>query len=160
LPALLQTPIAAKPLLRAVKKLLLNRYHKILAMSAAIHSLTPDEDVHEVRIEFKKLRYLIEFFICLLPPKRISKFIGDVKKIQTVLGDFNDYCIQIEFLSSYADDSQIEMSKAISGLIAVLHQKKIAERQKVDAALTNFFTLATTNDVEFLFGATTAGVSK
>jgi len=160
LPASLQTPMATKPLLRAVNKLLLNRYHKMLTMSTVIHSEAPDEEVHELRIEFKKLRYLIEFFSSLLPPKRIDKFIGTVKKIQTVLGNFNDYGIQIEFLSSYVDDNRIEMSKALSGLIAVLHQKKMAERQKVDAALANFFTPVTTNDVEFLFGATTSGVSE
>lgn len=159
-PASLQTPVSAKPLLRVVNKLLLTRYHKMLTMSAAIHSKTLDEEVHELRIEFKKLRYLIEFFISLLPPKRMGKFIGDVKKIQAVLGNFNDYGIQIEFLSSYVDDSRIDMSKALSGLIAVLHQKKMAERKKVDAALANFFTPVTTNEVEFLFGAKTSGVSE
>lgn len=159
-PTALQTPMSAKPLLPVIKKLLFTRYHKMAVMASVIHSETLDEEVHELRIEFKKLRYLIEFFSSLLPPKRISKFIGEMKKIQAVLGNFNDYSIQIEFLNAYVDDSRIDMSKALSGLIAILHQKKISERNQVDAALANFFTPGMNNEIEFLFGATASGASK
>ncbi|MEQ1815790.1 MAG: CHAD domain-containing protein [Nitrosomonas sp.] len=155
-----QTPMASKPVLQAVKKLLLKRYHKMLAMSAAINSQSADEKIHELRIEFKKLRYLIEFFVDLLPKKRTGKIVSEIKKIQTVLGDYNDYCIQIEFLNSYIDDTRIEMSKALSGLIAILYQKKTEERPKVESALTDFFTENMTIEFDLVFEAAETGDSK
>lgn len=158
--ATFQTPMALKKVLKVVRKLLLKMYHKMLAMSTAITSQSADEEVHELRIEFKKLRYLIEFFVNLLPKKRTCRLVGEIKKIQTVLGDFNDYCIQIEFLRSYIDDTRIEMSKALSGLIAILHHKQTEERLKVGGALADFFTENMTIEFNLAFGATVPGDSK
>jgi len=158
--ATFQTPMALKPVLQVVKKLLLKRYHKMLAMSAAINSQSADEKIHELRIEFKKLRYLIEFFVDLLPRKRTGKIVSEIKKIQTVLGDYNDYCIQIEFLNSYVDDTRVEMSKALSGLIAILYQKKTEERPKVESALAYFFTENMTIEFDLVFEAAETGDSK
>lgn len=155
-----QTPMASKPVLQVVKKLLLKRYHKMLAMNAVITSQSADEKIHELRIEFKKLRYLIEFFVDLLPKKRTGRIVSEIKKIQTVLGDYNDYCIQIEFLNSYIDDTRIEMSKALSGLIAILYQKKTEKRPKVEGAITDFFTENMTIEFDLVFGAAEPGDSE
>lgn len=155
-----QAPMASASVLQVVKKLLLKRYHKMLVMSTAIDSQSADEKIHELRIEFKKLRYLIEFFVDLLPKRRTGKIAGKIKKIQTILGNYNDYCIQIEFLSSYVDDTRVEMSKALSGLIAILHQKKLEERPKVENALASFFTENMTIEFDLVFEAAKTGDSK
>jgi len=155
-----ETNVSKKPILLVVKKLLLNRYQKMLAMSIDISSQSPDEDVHALRIEFKKFRYLIEFFVNLLPKKDIARLIADIKKIQTVLGNFNDYSTQIEFLKSYINDDRIEMSKSLSGLIAVLHQKQIEEKLKVNEILADFFTDRMTNKIDAIFSSTIQGDSK
>lgn len=153
-PSALKTKVADKPLLPVVDKLALKRYQKILGMVGIIDDSTVDEEIHELRKEFKKLRYLIEFFSDLFPPEEIRKTIGTVKKVQNVLGNFNDYCIQIEFLNAYLDDHRIEMSKAVCGLIAVLHQKKVAERSKVDAVTENIRSPEMINEIKQLFGRT------
>jgi len=38
------------------------RYRKICKLAAGIDAATPDEGIHQLRIECKKLRYLMEFF--------------------------------------------------------------------------------------------------
>ena len=103
---------------------------------------------------------MIEFFVDLLTKKRTGKIVSEIKKIQTVLGDYNDYCIQIEFLNGYIDDARIEMSKALSGLIAILYQKKTEERPKVESALTDFFTENMTIEFDLVFGAAEPGDSE
>ena len=153
-PSALKTEIASKPLLPVVDKLVLKRYQKILDMVGLIDDSTVDEEIHELRKEFKKLRYLIEFFSDLFPQEGIRKTIGTVKKVQNVLGNFNDYSIQIEFLNTYLDNHRIEMSKAVCGLIAVLHQKKITERSKVNAATENIRSPEMINEIKHLFGRT------
>ena len=155
-----QTPMASAPVLQVVKKLLLKRYHKMLAMSTTIDSQSTDEKIHELRIEFKKLRYLIEFFVDLLPKRRTGKIASKIKKIQTVLGNYNDYCIQLKFLNNYIDDTRVEMSKALSGLIAIVHQKKLEERPKVEEAVGDFFTENMTIEFDLVFKAAKTGDSK
>lgn len=150
---------ATQPILQVAKKLLANRYYKMLAMSASTTSQSADEDVHSLRIEFKKFRYLIEFFIDLLPKKDTNRLVGEVKKIQTVLGNFNDYSTQIDFLQKYLDDDRIEMSKSLSGLIAVLHQKQVEEKRKVTDVLAGFFTKKMNNKIDTIFGSNTQGDS-
>lgn len=156
-PARLETPMASKPVLALVKRQLLKRYAAVLAMSVAIDRNSADDDVHALRIELKKLRYLIEFFLDLLPRKRSVKLLAEMKKLQNVLGDFNDYCVQIDFLGQYVDDRQVRMSKALSGLIAILHLKQTEKRAQVVDALAAFFSETRTIEFSLVFGAASHG---
>lgn len=129
-------------------------------MSARINDNSDDEEVHDIRKEFKKLRYLIEFFIELLPKKRTARLLSHLKSIQVILGDFNDFCVQIEFLNGFSDDRQIEMTKALSGLVAVLHHKQIETRNQVEAALARFFKEEMAMEIESAYGARASGESE
>ncbi|MGQ7846456.1 CHAD domain-containing protein [Granulosicoccus sp. 3-233] len=153
-------PISRKPVQTVARSLLIKRFRKIQAMSAQLHADSDDEHVHDIRKEFKKMRYLIEFFIELLPKKRTAALLKDLKKLQVTLGDFNDYCVQMEFLSSFEDERQIEMTKALSGLIAVLHHRQMETRKQVEAALALFFTDDMTMQIELAFGSKTRGESR
>lgn len=155
--ARLETAMASKPVLALVKRQLLKRYAAVLSMSMAIDRSSADDDVHALRIELKKLRYLIEFFLDLLPRKRSIKLLGEMKKLQNVLGDFNDYCVQIDFLGRYVDDRQVRMSKALSGLIAILHLKQTEKRAQVVDALAAFFSESRTIEFSLVFGAAPHG---
>ncbi|ASJ76359.1 CHAD domain-containing protein [Granulosicoccus antarcticus] len=151
------TPMSKEPVLSVAKSLLIRRYRKILSMSMQLNATSDDEDVHDIRKEFKKFRYLIEFFIELLPKKRTSRLLAQLKRLQLTLGQFNDYCVQIEFLHGFDDDSQIEMTKALSGLTAILHHKQIETRNQVEAALARFFTDEMAMEIELAFGAKSIG---
>jgi len=158
--AIFQTAIAEKAVLPVVKKLLLKRYLKMLSLGSLVNHKTPDEEIHQLRIEFKKLRYLIEFFADLFPKKETRQVLSAVKKVQGVLGDFNDYSVQKIFLSHYLDKSKIDMSNALSGLIAVLHQKQLEQRLLSEEVLADFFTVSKTNQFNFLYGKTNSGESE
>jgi len=54
--------------------------------------------IHQLRINCKKLRYLMEFFTLLLPPAEIKKLIRSLKMLQDNPGNFNDYSVQQQFL--------------------------------------------------------------
>ena len=148
------TNMAKMPVLNTAKTLTLKRFQKIRRLGEKIDDKTPDDDVHELRIECKKLRYLMEFFIPLFPTKKVKKLIKHLKVLQTILGDFNDYCVQKELLSDY--DRRFGRNKsvtiAINGLIAVLHQKQIAERAKVQTAFAEFGSQQTVIEFNQLFG--------
>ena len=59
-----------------------------------INAQTPAADIHEVRIDAKKLRYLIDVTPAFYDPRDLACILGPLKKLQRVLGDFNDAQIQ------------------------------------------------------------------
>ena len=145
---------ARQPVKQAAQKKILKRYQKIGLLGEQINDDTPDHEVHELRIECKKLRYMMEFFAELFPKKRIRDLLKTLKKLQTILGDFNDYSVQKEFLAEYGKThgKSVELAAAINGLIAVLHQKQIQERAKVQQAFSVFNQQEVTNEFNELFG--------
>ena len=159
-PPALETPAASRPVLYVLKRQLLKRYAAVKAMSSLIHPHCLDDDIHAVRIELKKLRYLIEFFASMLPKKRSAKLLADLKNIQGVLGDFNDFSVQVDFLGSYIDDGRIALSRAVSGLTAILHVKKMAQRERIFAALGDYFSENRAIEFTLLFEVDKSGDAK
>jgi len=152
LPPALATPAAETPILVLAKKRILNRYKKVCVLGNAIDDTTPDEDIHQLRIECKKLRYLMEFFAELFPKKQIATLTKSLKGLQNILGNFNDYSVQKTFLSDYlSQEEDADTIAAINGLIAVLHQKQLQERMCVCAAFAEFSQAETSSEFNHLF---------
>ncbi len=130
---------AAKPVGRVASSRILKRYLRIRQASLAVTAETPDEQVHQIRIECKKLRYMLEFFAELYPRGHLKPLNRALKRLQDVLGRFNDVCVQQTFLADYAQRSaDPAQSAAIHGLIAVLHQDQVRVRSQVESELGGF----------------------
>ncbi len=113
-------------------KIIHKRFRRVLNDGKRINEDTPDSELHCLRIECKKLRYSLEFFASLYNAKHMKKLIGQLKKLQDNLGDFNDLSVQQEMLAEYL--SQIrpgskksrELAASIGGLmtgLALQHQE-------------------------------------
>ena len=59
-----------------------------------------DEDLHQLRIECKKLRYAAEFFNTLFDPQTMASFILQLKKVQGYLGTMNDVAVMPDLLNT------------------------------------------------------------
>lgn len=70
---------------RRLKKIL-----KAVRQHAADTSGQSIDDLHRLRIRFKRLRYALEFFAPLLPEGRTQAYLGEVKVLQDQLGRIND----------------------------------------------------------------------
>jgi len=150
LQTLLQTPPtyetaqARKPVGKIVLKRIRGRYHKICMHGRGINSDTPDELVHELRIECKKLRYMFDFFKEILDRQSSEKLTSQLKKLQNILGNFNDYSVQQSFLQDRLQEEKSEsITAAINGLIAILYQRQRDERSKVESAFAAFSSTKT-----------------
>ena len=124
------------------RKRIYKRYRSIVKAGNQILENTEDERLHALRIECKKLRYLMEFFSSLFPRKRIKILIQQLRKLQDNLGDFNDLCVQEEYLLNTADELPItdpqskKTLEAIGSLIGTLDR----EKQLVKNAFARTFT--------------------
>jgi len=80
------------------RKAIQKRNKKLLNFGQKILLAESDEILHKLRIEGKKLRYLLEFFYSLFSAEKIQYLIRKLKQLQDNLGDLNDLHIQQERL--------------------------------------------------------------
>jgi CHAD domain-containing protein len=130
-----------EPTLPFARQLIWKRYNKVCKIARRINADTPDEEVHVLRIQCKKLRYLMEFFTPLFPQKTIKKLIKALKRLQDNLGRFNDFSVQQRSLQAFLQDysehhhNTMKLAESIGALITVLHQRQSEERHQI---LENF----------------------
>jgi CHAD domain-containing protein len=129
--------LAGKPSTVLAAERIWKRYRKVCRIARLIDDKTEDAVVHELRIECKKLRYLMEFSTSFFPRKKIKKLIGSLKKLQDNLGRFNDYSVQQHFPGEFLggkmkrSDKGIKMAEAIGALTAMLYRLQCKERNLV-----------------------------
>lgn len=129
------------PVLKVASKEIYKHYKLIRESGRRINETTPDEEVHELRIECKKLRYLLELFSSLYDSSHIKFITKKLKRLQETLGDFNDFSVQQESLLSYlSEHSEIESktAAAVGGLITTLNESQQKARALVSARFAEF----------------------
>jgi len=82
---------------QAAPLLIYQRYADVLACETLIPEASP-EQLHELRVRFKKLRYAIEFFRDILG-KPAAALIEDLKIMQDHLGNLNDAHLACDLLA-------------------------------------------------------------
>ena len=134
------------------------RYRKVCRIAAKIDASTPDEQVHQLRIECKKLRYLMEFFSTMFSEALFKNVLKPLKQLQDNLGLFNDYSVQqvnlsqaMQSLSATDSPPDVEVAQSVGALIAVLHGRQLEERAKVTQNLIQFDSPQTREAYRLLF---------
>ena len=86
----------------------------------------------------------MEFFANLFPRKKINALIAQLKNLQDNLGDFNDLCVQQEYLLNIATEltgGQQQLKKtlvAIGSLVEALNSEKHMVRDDFARTFTDF----------------------
>ncbi len=118
------------PVIDLARKSIFKQYRRVIRTSVPISEAVEDQELHDLRLECKKLRYLMDFFSGLFSAKKIDAFIEQLKTLQDCLGDFNDSCVQEEYLAAIAEELPATDQKtqrallAIGSLIGSLDRKK------------------------------------
>ena len=140
----LETQWSEKPCIDLAVNKIQKRYKSIQKSAAIITADTPDSDIHSIRIDCKKLRYLLYFFDGLFDKKQVKIVVKHLKSLQDKLGLFNDLTVQGEFLEDYLYKIEHKASKdilliaSLGGLISTLHAKQVQERSRCIEELAVF----------------------
>ncbi len=131
------------PIIVTAKNFILKKFKKIIKTGKLINDKTPDPEIHSLRIECKKLRYLLEFFSSLFPNKETTLMINYLKKLQDTLGDFNDLHVQQENLRFFLRKIENNKGKntetmALGGLITILYQQQQEVRKQLNKKIAEF----------------------
>jgi len=87
------------------KQVITELHLKIVKKIDALEKDFDDKKLHKIRISFKKLRYLLEEFQHIFGEEKIEEMIEKGKKLQTLLGDFNDTVNQTKLLHNYFESN-------------------------------------------------------
>ncbi len=115
-------------------------WKKVIRHGRLVSHESTDAELHALRIDCKKLRYLLEFFASIFPHKTISPVIRQLKELQDNLGDFVDFTVQLCFLNEQFAlmPSDKLLAASTGGLMAILFQKKEEARLQFHKIFRSF----------------------
>jgi CHAD domain-containing protein len=145
---------AAKvPVFELASRSIYKQYKIVVKAGNRILEDCDDEKLHSLRIRCKKLRYLIQFFSTLFPPKKITLLVGQLKKLQDMLGNHNDLSVQVNYLFEVAKKLPKKLPRSNRTLVAIgsLINKLETERQSVKESFAETFTLFSSSQNHQLF---------
>jgi CHAD domain-containing protein len=143
------SPRADLPL-RDLAAATIGKYHRrVLKRGRKINAASPDADLHRLRIDGKKLRYLLEFFASVYGADEVAVPVKQLKRLQDNLGDYNDLALQIASLGALLvepDETDVSpvLHAAVGGLITRLYGRKRRVRKAFDASFATFAKDGTT----------------
>jgi CHAD domain-containing protein len=85
---------ANDPLVSAVSRRAWRLTRRIIKRAKGVDKHTAADHIHEIRIDAKKLRYLVDIAPGFYPAEDFQCILGALKKLQRALGDFNDAHVQ------------------------------------------------------------------
>lgn len=92
------------------KKVITDLHHHIIQKITNLEKNFDTKKLHKIRILFKRFRYLLEEFQHIFGEKKIEEMIKKGKKLQNLLGDFNDTVNQTKLLHHYFKDNKKKIS--------------------------------------------------
>lgn len=154
-PASAWGPRAGEPAGDVARDSIWRAYKKVRKQGRKLHANSEPEAFHELRKSCKKLRYLLEFFQPLLPPKKAAKSIKALKKLQDQLGLYQDLTVQQQKLRDMAHQLAAEQQGAPDTLLAMgmLLAAKAHRQQQVQAGFAAQFAAFDRSKVQQRFAA-------
>ena len=114
------------------------RVRRVVKSGKAVTPETPAEVLHALRIDCKRLRYLLEVFRALFDRKGTRRVVKRLKGLQDCLGGFQDAQIHADFIQVLCrsplfeplEDKRVESTLAVGRLVQRLHDRQSFERER------------------------------
>ncbi|AQW60601.1 CHAD domain-containing protein [Vibrio owensii] len=127
-------------------KRILHHYKLVSNACKGLNRKSNDGEVHQLRIECKKLRYLLEYFAPLYVPHQghlgiqHRANVKQLKQLQDRLGAFNDTSNQLDFFRKQQNDKQFTkpQRKAIGQLLTLVEKDHQSAKLAIFADLKTF----------------------
>jgi CHAD domain-containing protein len=117
-------PHGASPIIDVAGRCILRANKRLRKHGAEISADAPPSLLHRLRIDGKKLRYLLEFFFDLYEPTVVSRFIEGLKRFQDTLGDFNDTEVQLALIREFREECAPSDADASDLLVELISSRQ------------------------------------
>ena len=117
---------------------------RITRLCNKINSQTTNADIHKIRIQCKKLRYLLELLQPIARYEAWKSACKSMKSLQDSLGRFNDLSVRQGFLQKHllapsaAGRLESQALLAAGGLASLIHRQQLEEKATALQALQAF----------------------
>jgi CHAD domain-containing protein len=151
---------AGRPIKDVATERVARAYNRVRKSGRRIDNETPATVIHTLRIDCKKLRYLLEFFRSVFDEQLVAVVVRSLKRLQDDLGEFNDLEVQGQELSMMADDMVAKGAVdapallAMGRLVVALESRQDTARKRLGKRIAGFVDRRTAER----FGALLDGV--
>lgn len=123
-----------------IAKILQNQMANIFEKLNNLDENCDNPKFHEIRIEFKKLRYLCDTFSSLFDIPKFDKFLSNLRYIQEIFGDLQDRDIWLMILDKYFsfDEKFEEYKNQILQDIEKFRSEILGKKCKIAKKLNKF----------------------
>ena len=127
-------PNARLPVAEVAGARIWRAFRRVLKEGRAIDDASPPPQLHELRKDCKKLRYLLEFFGSLYPVDQLDALIKALKSLLDTLGAYQDLAVQAHHLEAFAEQmaaagkAPARTLLALGSLVGRLLDRRSAER--------------------------------
>jgi CHAD domain-containing protein len=146
-------PVAGRPLGAQVAQRIARAHEVLLERGRLIGPATPAEQVHDLRKDAKKLRYLLECFGSLLPSGPRKRYVKRLKALQDNLGVHQDAEVHVNMLAAMGPElrdagASPDTIVAIGQLSERLDQQRVAARAEFAERFADYDTPATQRSLD------------
>jgi CHAD domain-containing protein len=137
-------PHAARPVRDVAAERTARAFRRVRKRVRDLDASTPPEVLHRLRIDGKKLRYLLEFFGNVFDARRVGSLVRSLKRLQDHLGEFNDLAVQQRELRVMASEmleagaASAESLLAMGGLIERLERRQAGLKVRLVCRVRSF----------------------
>ena len=134
---------ASRPVGRVASKRIRRRFERVLESGAQADFDQPDT-LHALRIQCKKLRYLLEVFRSLYDRGPLRDAIRELKRLQHILGDINDFRVHATMIQQISNDpdASTELPSttwlALGRLLSELDHSRLSAREPFERRFARF----------------------
>jgi len=132
---------AERPIEEVASRRIRKLHRGILERAGVMDADTPPAALHGLRIECKKLRYMIDAFGCLFARGQVKRLLRALKRLQDVLGDYNDLVVQQATLYRFGREmsgASPETLLGLGGIVERLRQRADETRPVILERLREF----------------------
>jgi len=113
-------PNATRPIRELARERTRAAYDRVVKRGGAMHGGSSGYEFHRLRLQCKKLRYLLEFFRSLFDAQRGDDAVESLRAIQDDLGYLNDLRVQALWLLRFVDPALVSEDRTIVAAIEAL----------------------------------------
>ena len=135
---------AARPVKAVADARIWRLFRRIVEAGRAMGEGATPEQLHELRKDCKKLRYLMEFFAALHVPEALDPLTEALKDLLDILGEHQDLAVQAQHLEDFAEQmaakgrAPTRTLLALGALVGRLMECRAAARAEYAAAFAAF----------------------
>ena len=125
--------VAARPSHRTFSSYARRRFRPIVArfFAAADRKMRTAEEIHAFRIEGKKMRYVLEIFAGVFPPRIRARCYEALEQLQETLGDFTDRSAAADRFRRWSREASIAAHRETLGKLRRDEQLQADQARKI-----------------------------